>query len=220
MSDNTVNAGAATRRAQRRDAVLNRQRLLDAAAEEIARRGPAVPLAEVAKAAGVGIGTFYRAFPDRTALLQALEHRSYDMLIDILERVEAAGETGARAVESYLVATMDLDYQLVLPLRGAPPLIDASAIAKRERINSLLESFLAGGRADGTVRADVNATDVIMCSAMLGQPLPHETAWFTIAHRLLVLFLDGIGASQPRPLPGPPVTRRDIETAFAAVRGE
>jgi hypothetical protein len=56
--------------------------------------------------------------------------------------------------------------RLVLPLHGAPPLLDKSAVEARQRINDTLESFVADGRTDGTVRDGVNAIDVIMCSAL------------------------------------------------------
>src|SRR6476646_7123462 len=92
------------RRALRRDALLNREKILTVAAELMAQRGRHVPLAEIAEAAGVGVGTFYRGYPDRTALLHALEHRAYDMLIEILDRIRASGQSGPDAVESYLNA--------------------------------------------------------------------------------------------------------------------
>lgn len=61
----------------------------------------------------------------------------------------------------------------------------AGGFASADRVG---RSFLAGGREDGSVRADVNATDVIMCGAM----------------------------GHPQPLPAPQVTPQDIEDAFAA----
>ena len=61
------------RRAVRSDALFNREKILAAAAETLATRGQNVPLAEIAGAAGVGVGTLYRGFPDRTALMHALE---------------------------------------------------------------------------------------------------------------------------------------------------
>ena len=129
------------RRAVRRDALVNREKILRAAAESMAQHGLNVPLADIAKAAGVGVGTFYRGFPDRTALLHALEHRSYGMLIDILDRIEESGQTGADAIETYLLESLQLGHQLVLPLRGAPPLTSAPAVAARRRINASLERF-------------------------------------------------------------------------------
>lgn len=203
-------------RAVRRDALLNREKILTVAAELMAERGRNVPLAEIAEAAGVGVGTFYRGYPDRTALLHALEHRAYGLLIEILDRIEEAGQTGADAVETFLNECVKLGHQLVLPLRGAaPPLTDPDAVAARQRIDTALERVLADGRAEGSVLADINATDIIMCGAMVTPPLPHGAGLATIARRHICLFVRGIRAPADKTLPGPPVTRRDIEEMFA-----
>jgi AcrR family transcriptional regulator len=204
------------RRAVRRDALLNREKILSVAAELMSQRGSNVPLAEIAEAAGVGVGTFYRGYPDRTALLHALEHRAYALLHEVLDRIEESGQTGADAIETYLAECLKLGHRLVLPLRGAPPLTDDTAVAARRRINTALERFLAEGRADGSVRADINATDIIMCAAMVTQPLPHGPRWTRIAQRHICLFVQGIGAAAERSLPGPAVTQRAIEEFFAA----
>jgi AcrR family transcriptional regulator len=204
------------RRAVRRDAVSNREKILAVAAELMAQRGRNVPLTEIAEAAGVGVGTFYRKWPDRTALLHTLEHRAYEQLIAILDRIDDSGQTGAGAIETYLDGCLSLGNQLVLPLRGAPPLTDEGAVAARGRVNAALERFLAGGREDGSVRADVNATDVIMCGAMVTQPLPNSPAFSIIARRHISLFVRGIRAPADQPLPAPQVTPQDIEDAFAA----
>jgi AcrR family transcriptional regulator len=201
------------RRTLRRDARLNREKILTVAAELMAQRGHNVPLAEIAEAAGVGVGTLYRAFPDRAALLQAMQLRGYNILIAALNRVEESGLTGADAVESWLNERVELGTQLMLPLHGAPPLNDDASIAARGRAVAALERFLADGRADGTVRRDVNATDIIVCAAMISQPLPHSPGWPIIAQRHISVFVDGIRASG-RPLPGPP---KDLE---AMLRGE
>ena len=204
----------AGRRAVRRDALLNRERILTVAAELMARRGRNVPLADVADAAGVGVGTFYRGYPDRTALLHALELRAYHMLIAVLDRIEELGQTGADAVETFLNEGLNLGNQLVLPLRGAPPLADDAATTARQRINLTLERFLSAGRANGTVRAGVNATDIIVCGAMVTQPLPLGPGWSTIARRHICIFVDGIRAPDSQPLPGPAVTDNDVEAMF------
>ena len=202
------------RRAVRSDALSNREKILTVAAELMGQRGRNVPLAEIAEAAGVGVGTFYRGWPDRTALLHTLEHRAYEQLIAILDRIEDSGQTGAEAIETYLDGCLNLGNQLVLPLRGAPPLNDEAAVAARGRINAALERFVAAGRGDGSVRADVNATDIIMCGAMITQPLPHSPGFSIIARRHLCLFVHGIRVPTDSPLPGPAVTQHDVEEMF------
>src|SRR5699024_3184554 len=83
-----------TERRPRRDAEENRRRLLIAAASAILREGRSVPLATIAAEAGVGIGTLYRSYPDREALLRALEHRAYGLLNDILDEIEKQNHHG------------------------------------------------------------------------------------------------------------------------------
>jgi hypothetical protein len=95
-------------------------------------------------------------------------------------------------------------------------LTDAAAIRARRRINQSLEQYLADGRAEGTVGADVNAADIIACGAMITQPLPHGPHWSTIARRHIHLFVQGIRVPSDQRLPGPAVTGKDIETAFGA----
>jgi AcrR family transcriptional regulator len=198
----------------RRDALSNRERILTAAAELMAERGRNVPLADIAEAAGVGVGTLYRGWSDRTALLHALEHRAYDQLTSCLDHIEESGLTGADAVGEYLDECLRLGDQLVLPLRGAPPLSDQRAVDARARIHAGLERFLTEGRADGSVRADVNATDIIMCGAMITQPLPNIPSSLIVARRHVSLFVRGLRAPADSALPGPAVTSQDIEDAF------
>jgi AcrR family transcriptional regulator len=205
------------RKTMRRDAQANRERILAAAANAMAREGRNVPLATIADLAGVGIGTFYRKYPDRAALLHDMEYRAYDLLIAILDRIQGR-QSGAAAVEAFLLEALGIAEQLVLPLHGAPPLLDESAVLARRRINDEVDSFLAAGRADGSIRGDVNATDVIMCSALTTQPLQHGPNWDVTARRHIALFIAGLKAVDDDALPGQLVKQSDVEAAFAKAR--
>src|SRR5215472_4279290 len=79
----------------RRDAERNRQRILEAAAEVFTERGFAATLDEVARRAGVGVGTVYRRFPDKASLADALFTDRIDALVQLAER--AQGEPDAWA---------------------------------------------------------------------------------------------------------------------------
>jgi len=210
--------GAAPGRPPRRprsDAEANRDRLLAAAASAMTRHGRHVPLAVIAAEAGVGVGTLYRKYADRDALMQALERRAYGLLTDILGDIARRDPPGLEAIGEFLARTVEIASRLVLPLHGAPPLVTAEAVASRREINSRLDGFIARGRADGTIAAPVNATDIIVFSALITQPLAHGPDWERLAARQLAIFLNGIAASGPRNMPGPPVTREDIEATFA-----
>ncbi|HMG63849.1 MAG TPA: TetR/AcrR family transcriptional regulator, partial [Streptosporangiaceae bacterium] len=170
------NPSGAPRR-PRRDAEQNRERILAAAAAAMLRDGRHVPIATIAAAAGVGVGTLYRSYADREALLHALEHRAYDLLGQILDAVGALDLGGLEAVREFLSRSLAVGDQLVLPLHGAPPLVTDEAVAARREINRQLDNFIERGHADGSIRADVNATDVIVFSALITQPLPHGPSW-------------------------------------------
>ena len=202
-------------RQPRRDAELNRERVLAAAVSAMLREGRNVPLARIAAEAGVGVGTLYRSYADREALLHALEHRAYGLLNQILDEVDGQDASGLEAVREFLSRCVAIGDQLVLPLHGAPPLTSPAAVQARQEINRRLDRFIERGRGDGSIRAPVNATDIIVFSALTTQPLPHGPDWPVIAGRQLAIFVNGLAASGPDRLPDPAVTRQDIEVRFA-----
>ncbi|MGH3394484.1 MAG: TetR/AcrR family transcriptional regulator [Streptosporangiaceae bacterium] len=206
-------------RRPRRDSEANRERLLAAAAAVMLRDGRHVPLAAIAAEAGVGVGTLYRNYADRDALLQALEYRAYGLLIQILDDVSRRDRPGLESVREFLARTLDIAGQLILPLHGAPPLMTAEAQAARREISTRLDAFLDRGRADGTITAAFNATDVIVFSALITQPLAHGPDWPRLASRQIAIFAAGLASGGPGGIPGPPVTTQDIETAFGRARG-
>jgi AcrR family transcriptional regulator len=202
------------RRRPRRDAELNRERVLAAAISAMLREGRNVPLAVIAAEAGVGVGTLYRSYADREALLHALEHRAYGLLNQILDEIDRRDMPGLEAIREFLSRSLAIGDQLILPLHGAPPLISPQAVQARQEINRRLDRFIERGRIDRSIRAAVSATDIIVCSALITQPLPHGPDWPLIAGRQLAIFVNGLAVSGPNDIPGPPVTREDIETTF------
>src|ERR1700727_1301184 len=73
----------------RRDAELNRQRILRAAAEVFTSRGLQASLDDVARHAGVGVGTVYRRFPDKESLVEALFEERIEAIVAIAEKALA-----------------------------------------------------------------------------------------------------------------------------------
>jgi len=207
-------AGNSRRRQPRRDAEVNRERVLAAAVSAMLLEGRNVPLATIAAKAGVGVGTLYRKYADRDALLHALELRAYDLLNRILDKVEQQDLSGLDAVGQFLSRSLEVGDQLVLPLHGAPPLLTDDAVTARREIYRRLDLFADRGRADGTIHAPVNATDIIVFSAIITQPLAHGPNWPHLARRQLAVYLAGLAADTSADFPGPPVTTQDIETAF------
>ncbi|MEV4418675.1 TetR/AcrR family transcriptional regulator [Patulibacter sp. NPDC049589] len=179
-------------RRPRRDAEANRERVLLAAVHAVRREGPKVPMATIAADADVGVGTVYRHFPTREDLLAALSARSFGI---VLENLRIASEAGPRAgdrVAAFLDATITRRAELVLPLHGGPVVADAAVLELRRQVGRAVEALLAPGVADGSLRADLTAGDVVLFGAMLAEPLATVTDWDAIARRQARIYVDGI----------------------------
>ena len=182
----------------------------------MAREGRQVPIAAIAAEAGVGVGTLYRRYPDRDALLHALEHRAYALLEQILDEADDAGASGRTAIGTYLTRAAQIRDHLVLPLHGAPPLMSTDAVDARRRISERLDALFERGHADGSITAAINATDVIIFSALTTRPLAHGPDWARTADRQIAIFLNGLNPARPVDIPSPALTRHDIERTFQA----
>ena len=150
-------------RRPRADAERNRARLLDAARAAFASGQAAVPLDQIARDAGVGIGTLYRHFPTREALVEALYRKELDDLC-----ASAAALLATRPPAAALRAWMDrfADYvaakrEMADALRAVYASGAVSVSQARERLTTAVQAILDAGVADGTLRADVRADDVV-----------------------------------------------------------
>ncbi len=201
----------------RSDAAANHERILAAATIAVTRDGEKVPMATIAEEAGVGIGTLYRHFPTRPALLAALTLRSFKLVLQHARAAALSDEPVPAALEQFFDRTITARDQLILPLHGGPVIHDGTIVALRTEIRQLLEQVLARGRRDGTIRPDATPLDVIITGAMLAQPLPHAPDWDQLARRQARIYIAGLAATDP-PLPGsrPSRTRRQDESARAA----
>ena len=183
----------AASRPLRSDAAANAERVLAAAIRTGLNEGRHVPLARIAEEAGVGVGTLYRRYPNREALLEALQIRAYGILIGIAEQALATAATGLEAVEQFLVASYAVRDELVLPMHGAPWTADAESARGRRRMRELMTEIVSRGHQDGTIRADVSAWTVVRFGAMLAQPLPSGPIEDDSAAEQRRIFLRGIG---------------------------
>lgn len=183
----------------RADAARNRQLILDTAAEVFAEHGLDAGYDEIARRAGIGVGTVYRRFPERDELVQALfESRireivtiaeeattrpdPWDGLVWFLERA-LERQVADRGLKEAMVRTVDQDAHMTIG---------------REQLGPLIEAMVVRAQADGTLRSDVEATDLgvsLMLMSSITTPQQPEL-W----RRYLALFLDGLRA---RPDQGP-----------------
>jgi AcrR family transcriptional regulator len=179
----------------RSDAAANRERILAAATIAVGRDGERVPMATIADEAGVGIGTLYRHYATRSALLAALTLRSFQLVLQHARAAALSDEPAPAALEQFFERTIAARNQLILPLHGGPVIHDEKIAALRAEIRSLLEEVLARGRRDRTIRPDATPSDIIIAGAMLAQPLPHTADWDQLARRQATIFVAGLAAT-------------------------
>jgi AcrR family transcriptional regulator len=193
-------------RRRRSDAAANRERILAAATIAVRRDGEKVPMVTIADEAGVGIGTLYRNYPTRPALLAALTLRSFNLVLQHARAAAHSDEPAPATLEQFFDQTIAARNEFVLPLHGGPVIDDDTIIPIQTEIRNLLEQVLARGRREGTIRPDATAIDIIITGAMLAQPLPHAADWDQLAHRQARIFVAGLAATD-QPLPDPRPTR-------------
>ena len=187
------------RRELRRDAADNRDRVLAAAAAAVRREGAGVPMATIATDAGVGVGTVYRHFPSREALLGTLTRRSFRLVLDTVDAAGEGDRPGIEAVRRFLEQTIEQGPDLVLPLHGGPLLPDQQTVALQLEVRRRLGLLLHRGQRDGTIRHDVRTGDLVVFGAMLAQQLPHVPDWKATAQRLVDIYLTGLAPTPSSP---------------------
>ncbi|MEV0595204.1 TetR/AcrR family transcriptional regulator [Nonomuraea cavernae] len=188
----------------RADARRNLDKILDAAADVIAERGVNAPMELIARRAGVGVGTLYRRFPDRGALVAAIGDHYVHSLADALNGAIERAPDAWTGLYDFVVWAGD-------PGRGAlaTALADVPeetftgraefARARREWLERL-DELVRQAQAEGTLRLDVGTDDIV---ALLGLFACHPAG--LPAHiaarpeRFLRLMLDGMRASAATP---------------------
>jgi AcrR family transcriptional regulator len=158
-----------------------------------------VPLATIAADAGVGVGTLYRRYASRDALLAALTSRSFRLVLQAAQRAAESDEAAIHALGRFLDQTIEHGDELVLPMHGGPVPLDEQVLRLRSEVHDTLERLLQRGREDGSIRPDVTAGDVVVFGAFLAQPLPHVADWKHVARRQARIYLDGLAGTTSMP---------------------
>jgi AcrR family transcriptional regulator len=176
----------------RADAKRNIDSLLEAAKAVFATSGVDAPAKEIADLAGVGVGTLYRHFPQRSDLVKAVFQREVDACADAAPALVAAHEPGealARWVHRYteFVATKR---GLAAALHSGDPAFDALPGYFRERLEPALGSLLEAAAASGEIRADISPRYLLHAVANLCLPMAGEGVAYS--QRMVGLLIDGL----------------------------
>jgi AcrR family transcriptional regulator len=202
-------AVSAPSRPRRADAERNRSRILAAASELFAQRGLDASMPELAERAGVGVGTLYRAFPDKDHLLGAVMAERLRWLAGEIEvAIEAADPWAAFTDVIWKGATLHVkDRAFHQCMRAALELPEV-----REARGHTLDAFqrlIDRAQAAGAMRADVVAEDIPMLMAGVG--LSRAAGPGVQWERHLAVVIDGLRAEGAHPLPSKPLSRAQLD---------
>jgi AcrR family transcriptional regulator len=182
------------RRKPRSDGLRNRERLIEVAKEVLGQGGPGASLEAVARQAEVGIGTLYRHFPTREALFQAVYRHEVEQLIKLAADLETQTD-GVEALRAWMHASVAL-VATKRGLLGALSVVPTEASKARytelsARLMQAVTDLLRRPIAEGVLRSDISADDLLRTMYALcygGQP---EPGWEARVLRLLDVFIDG-----------------------------
>jgi AcrR family transcriptional regulator len=190
---------------RRAEASRNDERVL-AAAREVLTASPGAPMAEIARRAGVGIGTLYRRYPSKEALVQHL-------CLDGMQRLEAAARTALEQVEEdaweaftgFMTAGLAAGAgSLGAALAGTFTPSDELLVTARS-LYATVQQLLERAQAAGAVRADITQEDVTLIFEQLrAVKLGDADRVASLQRRYLALGLQALRAPGAAPLPGPP----------------
>lgn len=193
-----------TQRPLRADAERNRRLIMTTADRLFARRGTTVPLNEIAREAGLGVGTVYRRFPDLQSLVDALFTERFTVFLHLAataaEQPDPAGALRHYLLEAARMRAEDRALEVVL---ANADFTKGTTARTRDRLGRLVDGLVARAVAAGVVREDFAGADVYAFLYMIGAVADRTNdvapdAWRRYAEALMVGF--GLDPS-PAPLP-------------------
>jgi AcrR family transcriptional regulator len=200
----------------RADARRNRDRIITTARTVFTERGTEVPMEEIARAAGVGIGTLYRRFPDRDSLIGAVGRDAFQRVLDEARTIGDREPDPWRALTDFLLRAADLRtvirFAMLSPRARGILAADPAVEQARDELLEILDGLVRAAQANGSLRPDVGSGDigVILSIVLQGVHIAPDDIRRDAPARYLTLMLDGLQARPGTPLPGRPVTNADI----------
>jgi AcrR family transcriptional regulator len=179
-------------RPARADARRNLDALLRAAMATFAESGVDAPVREIAERAGVGVGTVYRHFPQRSDLIIAVLQREVDACVEAAETLAATREPG-----DALAAWMQRLVDLVATKRGLGAALHSGDAAYQSlpdyvlgQLTPALGRLLDAATAAGTVHAEVDADELLLAGMRVATPASEGD--IAQARRMVGLLVDGL----------------------------
>jgi AcrR family transcriptional regulator len=184
---------AAPVRKPRADSARNRQLLIDAAKAGFSDVGLDVSLEEIARRAGVGIGTLYRHFPTREEVVEAVYRREVEHLAEAVPQLLHSSPAG-EALHKWMHLFVDYiaTKRIIAPsLAAATARTPALYTTSLELITGAISTLVKRAIASGDVREDIDPSDLLraMVGVSYGNP---DAGWEASARRLIDILMDGL----------------------------
>ncbi|MGD8167085.1 TetR/AcrR family transcriptional regulator [Herbiconiux sp. P16] len=205
MSEQASNTAHEQAPTLRLDARRNRERLLTAAGELLAREGTEVSVADIAARAGVGKGTVFRHYASKDALVA-------EVVCDVLETLLARGQEladtlpPADALREFMTAAIhrQADDRAFCEVVAGASADNERVQESIERLHALVGELTARAREAGAIRADVTGDDIaLLLSGIYQTAAPLARTDPDLWRRYLALTLDGLLPRHANPLPHP-----------------
>jgi AcrR family transcriptional regulator len=175
----------------RADARRNRERVLTAARETFAAAGLDAQVDDIAARAGVGVGTVYRHFPTKEALIEAIAREGYEETCRIArEALEQADPWQSFSDFMWRGARLHHDDRAQCEINSTRPDVTRRVAGDKRELLELVARLIDRGQRAGAIRADLSTDDMpmIWCSLGAAQQYTGNTSW----ERYLEVVLDGL----------------------------
>lgn len=207
----------------RADARQNVEQILQVAQDVFAAVGYKASIAEVARRSGLGMGTIYRHFPNKAALVERIAIKVMQESLAEVRRALADEPGSWNAFTRVVRHMMGLRSSQLFPVsRGRATEPGPELVGIRTELLAALQKLVAKTQDAGALRDDVNAFDVVL---MLNSIPPHlptgpdNAVTADLADRFLGVLLDGLRAPGSEELALPTPGRREIDLFFQATHG-
>ncbi len=202
VSSQTAEPAVVAGKPMRADARRNYDSLIENAAEVFGEQGvESASLEEIAKRAGVGIGTLYRHFPARANLILAVYEREVRLVCDAAP-VLLAAHPGAP--DKALSEWMQRFVEYVSAKRGLAASLRAQGLVGSDHFTELqlqmrraLGTLVEAASTEGYIRSDVDVADLLR--AVGGVCMATDDGWQDRTRRIIALLLDGLKFGAPNP---------------------
>jgi AcrR family transcriptional regulator len=186
------------RRALRADARRNRERLLEAAEDVFAAEGTSASTEEIARRAGVGIGTLFRHFPTKEALVEAIVLARVGRLVEEADALAAEGDPATAFFEFFTRTVEEAEAKKTYSelLAGGFVDVESAAPELRRRLRRAIEALLTRAQEAGTLRDDVGVAEVMTLLVGAVRAAEHAGEDADLRTRTVGILLDGLHPAQ------------------------